>query len=115
MTRRDRALDGTETKADIYPGDDPSIPFSARFTFDAIEPPPKNKTNPSSSDSDRSGDGYEKLSDAGDYIWDGPASVKVTLRLTQDGSFSGLSVRSWGRNGVEGASGNGEDDDIVIK
>ena len=100
--------------SDIYAGD--STGYSAKFTYEAIEPPPKNKTNPpNSSDSDRSGDAYEGDSDAADYVWAGPASVKVTLRLTQDGSFSGLSVRSWGKNGIPGAKGNGEDDDIVIK
>ena len=113
VKRKDKPYGGTEKSSDIYPGD--ATGYSAKFSFDAIDPPPKAKTNPSSSDSDRDGAGYEKLTDSGDYVWDGPASVKVTLKLTQDGSFSGLSVRSWGRNGVEGASGNGEDDDIIVK
>ena len=99
--------------SDIYAGD--AAGYSAKFSFEAIDPPPKSKTNPSSSDSDRSGNAYEGNSDAADYVWDGPASVKVTLKLTQDGSFSGLSVRSWGRNGVPGAKNNGEDDDIVVQ
>ena len=99
--------------SDIYAGD--AAGYSAKFTFEAIDPPPKNKTNPNSSDSDRSGSDYEGLQESDEYIWDGPVAVKVTLKLTQDGSFSGLSVRSWGRNGVEGASGNGEDDDIVVE
>lgn len=99
--------------SDIYPGD--ATGYGAKFTFEAIDPPPKNKTNPTSSDSDRNGAAYEGDSDAADYVWNGPVAVKVTLKLTQDGSFSGLSVRSWGKNGVPGAKGNGEDDDIVVQ
>ena len=113
VTRKDKPFEGTEKSSTIYPGD--AAGYSAKFTFEAIDPPPKSKTNPSSSDSDRSGNGYEGDSDAADYVWDGPASVKVTLKLTQDGSFSGLSVRSWGKNGVPGAKDNGEDDDIVVQ
>ena len=99
--------------SDIYAGD--STGYSAKFSFEAIDPPPTSRTNPSSSDSKRNGSAYEKLNGSDDYIWDGPVAVKVMLKLTQDGSFSGLSVRSWGRNGVEGASGNGEDDDIIVE
>ncbi len=99
--------------SEIYAGD--AAGYGAKFTFEAIDPPTKNQTNPGSSESDRSGSAYEGNSDAADYVWAGPASVKVTLKLTQDGSFSGLSVRSWGKNGVPGAKGNGEDDDIVVQ
>lgn len=107
VERRDKPLGGTEKKSDIYPGD--STGFGAKFTFEAIDPPPPSQTNPGSSDSARGG--YE---DDG-YLWDGPVAVKVTLSLKQNGSFAGLSVRSWGRNGVAGAAGNGEDDDIVAE
>ena len=70
--------------------------------------PPANKTNPSSSDSDRSN--YEDA----DYLWSGPPAVKVKLTLTQDGQFSGLSIRSCGPNGIPGAENGKEDDDIVV-
>lgn len=83
--------------------------FSAQFSLTALDMPAGNKTNPGTSDSDRSD--WED----DDFVWNGPPAVKVTLKLTQDGSFSGLSVRSWGPNGAPGAGDGEEDDDIVVK
>ena len=114
VRRTDKPLGGgTTDSSDIYTGD--AKGFGAKFSFEAIEPPPSSRTNPSSSDSVRTGSGYEGLDGAADYAWNGPAAVKVTLKLTQDGSFSGLSVRSWGPNGIEGAKGNQDNDDIEVK
>jgi len=123
VSRHDRILDNSG-KNWVDNGDQPSIIYNgdatgygARFTFEAINLPPKNKTNPSGSASVRSGSDYEGLAGSGAYIWNGPASVKVTLSLTQDGSFSGLSVRSWGRNGRKSEDEDPKtvSDDIVVK
>ena len=96
---------GTST---LYDGRSEDI-FSAQFSLTALDMPAGNKTNPGTSDSDRSD--WED----DDFVWNGPPAVKVTLKLTQDGSFSGLCVRSWGPNGAPGAGDGEEDDDIVVK
>ena len=114
VTRTDKTLGGGTDTSDIFDDNDLKG-FGAKFTFEAIDPPPLSQTNPSSSDSVRSGSGYEGLDGSGDYAWNGPASVKVTLKLTQDGSFSGLGVRSWGPNGIEGSKPGRENDDIEVK
>ena len=113
VKRTDKPRGGSANTSTLYDGD--AKGYGAKFTFEAIDPPPSSKTNPTSSDSVRSGSGYEGLDGSDDYAWSGPASVKVTLKLTQDGSFSGLSVRSWGPNGIEGSKGNEENDDIEVK
>ena len=97
---------GNSKVSTLFNGD--AAGFSARFSLEALDMPPANKTNPSSSDSDRSN--YEDA----DYLWSGPPAVKVKLTLTQDGQFSGLSIRSWGPNGIPGAETGKEDDDIVV-
>ena len=119
VTRTDKVRSGSSWanyeggSSVIYDGD--AKGYGAKFTFEAIEPPPSSKTNPTSSDSVRTGSGYEGLDGADDFAWSGPASVKVTLKLTQDGSFSGLGVRSWGPNGIEGSKPGRENDDIEGK
>lgn len=59
---------------------------------------------------------YEKSTRfPGEVAWTIPY-VKVRCKLKRSGSFSGLSVRSLGRNGVEnGTSGEKAKDDIVVR
>lgn len=97
---------GSAENSVLYDGS--SSGFAAEFSLEAVALPPASKTNPSSSDSDRSG------FDENDWLWNGPASVKVRLRLTQDGTFSGLRVRSWGPNGHKGPSDDEDDEDNIV-
>lgn len=101
-------IDNGQQPTTLYDGNGSDF-YSAKFSLEALSMPDKRTTNPNSSDSDRSD--FED----DDFVWNGPPSVKVTLKLTQDGSFSGLSVRSRGPNGIPGAEDGGDDDDIVVK
>lgn len=47
--------------------------------------------------------------------WTGPAAVKVRLVFEQSGAFSGLEIRSLGKNGVEDGTANNNNDDIVVR
>ena len=98
---------GASTSSTLYDGD--AAGYSAKFSLEALDMPDSKKTNPASSDSDRSD------FDDSDFLWSGPPAVKLTLKLTQDGTFSGLYLRSWGPNGVAGAGDLDEDDDILVK
>ena len=51
----------------------------------------------------------------GKVVWNVPY-VKVRCKLTRGGSFSGLTVRSLGRDGVaNGSSGDKTQDDIIVR
>ena len=50
-----------------------------------------------------------------DTHWDGPAAVKVRVAFTLKGVFSGVMVRSLGKNGVPDGTSGKNDDDIVIQ
>lgn len=47
-----------------------------------------------------------------EIYWNVPAVV-IDTELTRDGSFSGLEVRSYGRNGVPDADAAGKNDDLI--
>lgn len=47
--------------------------------------------------------------------WTGPAAVKMRLVFEQSGAFSGLEVRSLGKNGVGDTEGDDHNDDIIIR
>ena len=47
-------------------------------------------------------------------LWTGPTAVKIRIDLSQKGSFSGVSVRSLGKNGREDDPKATDNDDITV-
>ena len=99
---------GTTDSATIYAGKEDGQ--EASFDFQKIDKPAA--ANSSERDEFESGGTFAK-----DIEWTGPAAVKVRMTLSQNGSFSGLSIRSWGRNGrpSEDEDPKADTDDIVAK
>jgi prepilin-type N-terminal cleavage/methylation domain-containing protein len=83
----------------VYSEDSDSL-FSANFEFQEIKPPNYPKKSNRDFESD-------------EKFWTIPC-VAIKLELTRTGSFSGLEVRSLGRNGVrDGTDAKSKDDDII--
>ena len=46
--------------------------------------------------------------------WPGATAVKLRMKLSQKGAFTGVSVRSRGKNGIEDSENGTNNDDIVV-
>lgn len=100
-----------ETSTDVYAEDRDSL-YSAKFKFEVIEPP--GYMNDNTRDFERVADSSdEAIVFSDEKFWTIPC-VAIKLELTRTGSFSGLEVRSLGRNGIrDGTDSKAKDDDII--
>ncbi|NLB69390.1 MAG: hypothetical protein GX804_06885, partial [Lentisphaerae bacterium] len=95
----------------VYSEDRDSL-YSAKFKFEVIEPP--GYMNDNTRDFERVADSSdEAIVFSDEKFWTIPC-VAIKLELTRTGSFSGLEVRSLGRNGIrDGTDSKAKDDDII--
>ena len=120
VTREDTVWNGKDfgnrTESVLYKEskDSSDYRYGMEFKVATLDKPDSGLLSPSQfpKESDRT---YETKT-TWDGIWADPVSVKVRVTLTQEKAFSGLTVRSLGRNGVDDDDEKSkEPDDILIR
>ena len=120
VTREDTVWNGKDfgnsTESVLYEEskDSSDYRYGMEFKVATLDKPDSGLLSPSQfpKESDRT---YETKT-TWDGTWADPVSVKVRVTLTQEKAFSGLTVRSLGRNGVDDDDEKSkEPDDILIR
>ena len=120
VTREDTVWNGkgfgNRTESVLYKEskDSSDYRYGMEFKVATLDKPDSGLLSPSQfpKESDRT---YETKT-TWDGTWADPVSVKVRVTLTQEKAFSGLTVRSLGRNGVDDDDEKSkEPDDILIR